>query len=41
LGSGEDLEAEWNREIDILHPDAGIRWWLEFVKRYLASKGNL
>jgi hypothetical protein len=32
LGSGKDDQAAWNTEIDVLHPDAGIRWWLEFVK---------
>ena len=32
LGSGADLTAPWNRDIDVIHPDAGIRWWLEFVR---------
>ena len=32
LGSVSDKGAEWNQEIDKLHPDAGILWWLEFVR---------
>ncbi|MEX0320607.1 MAG: hypothetical protein AB3N63_00460 [Puniceicoccaceae bacterium] len=32
LGSGSDLSAQWNQRIDRLHPDAGILWWLEFIK---------
>jgi len=32
LGSGADLLAPWNADIDTLHPDAGILWWLEFVR---------
>lgn len=35
LGSNEDESAEWNTDIDSLHDDAGIRWWLEFVKENL------
>lgn len=36
LGSDVDLTAPWNQNIDAIHPDAGIRWWLEYVrKRYL------
>lgn len=31
LGS-DDPNAEWNRDIDTIHPDAGIRWWLEYVR---------
>jgi hypothetical protein len=33
MGSNEDIQAVWNQHIDQLHPDAGIRWWLEFVKQ--------
>lgn len=32
LGSNNNQQAAWNADIDILHPDAGILWWLEFVK---------
>jgi hypothetical protein len=32
LGADSDKRAAWNTHIDRLHPDAGIRWWLEFVK---------
>ena len=32
LGSGEQKEAPWNMEIDRIHPDAGILWWLEFIQ---------
>ena len=32
LGSGNDTTAVWNRDIDTLHPDAGILWWMEFVR---------
>lgn len=32
LGSSENLDAAWNRDIDTLHPDAGILWWLEFIR---------
>lgn len=32
LGSGEDPNAAWNKDIDTLHPDAGVRWWFVFVK---------
>lgn len=31
LGSGNDEKAAWNTDIDMIHPDAGILWWLEFV----------
>lgn len=37
LGSGDDLSAEWNVDIDTLHPDAGIRWWLEYVREWVYS----
>jgi hypothetical protein len=32
LGSSADETAAWNQDIDTLHPDAGILWWLEFVR---------
>jgi len=32
LGSNSDAQAAWNTDIDTLHPDAGMLWWLEFVK---------
>jgi hypothetical protein len=32
LGSDDDTQAAWNSDIDSVHPDAGILWWLEFVK---------
>jgi hypothetical protein len=32
LGSADDENAAWNTDIDTLHPDAGILWWLEFVR---------
>ena len=32
LGNNDDLTAAWNTDIDILHPDAGIHWWLEFIR---------
>jgi hypothetical protein len=32
LGSGDNQEAAWNTNIDTIHPDAGILWWLEFVR---------
>ena len=32
LGSNDDEQAAWNKEIDKIHLDAGILWWLEFVK---------
>jgi len=32
LGSGDDQRAAWNADIDTIHPDAGILWWLEFVR---------
>lgn len=33
LGSGNDEQAGWNTDIDKIHPDAGILWWLEFISR--------
>lgn len=32
LGSGDDERAAWNTDIDTVHPEAGILWWLEFVR---------
>lgn len=32
LGSAKDSDAAWNVEIDKLYPDAGILWWMEFVR---------
>lgn len=32
LGSNDDTRAAWNSDIDSVNPDAGILWWLEFVK---------
>jgi hypothetical protein len=32
LGFVKDPGDEWNTEIDKLHPDAGILWWLEFIR---------
>jgi hypothetical protein len=32
LGSNQNSDAPWNTNIDIIHPDAGILWWLEFVR---------
>ena len=32
LGSESDKNAAWNRNIDTIHPDAGILWWLEYVR---------
>ena len=32
LGSNDNEQAAWNRDIDAIHSDAGILWWMEFVK---------
>lgn len=32
LGANSEAQAAWNKDINTLHPDAGMRWWLEFVK---------
>jgi hypothetical protein len=32
LGSNDNEQAPWNRNIDVIHPDAGILWLMEFVK---------
>lgn len=34
LGSSENLQAAWNKDIDRIHEDAGIRWWLEYIKAH-------
>lgn len=31
LGSASDENAAWNQQIDIIAPDAGIRWWMDFI----------
>jgi hypothetical protein len=41
LGSGEDQSAPWNEDIDVLHPDAGVLWWLEYVRDHYAERGTL
>ena len=33
LGSGDKPGDAWNRNVDEIHADAGILWWLEFVKQ--------
>jgi hypothetical protein len=33
LGSEENENAAWNTDINALHPDAGILWWLESVQK--------
>jgi len=37
LGSKDDKDAAWNTDIDTIHPDAGILWWLEFVRETYGS----
>ena len=37
-GSEENPAAAWNREIDRLHPDAGIRWWLITVRDHCGPR---
>ncbi len=32
LGSNNDEQSAWNTDIDEIHPDAGILWWMEFTK---------
>lgn len=32
LGANGDETAPWSTDIDAIHPDAGILWWLEFVR---------
>ena len=31
FGKAEE-RAGWNTDIDMIHPEAGILWWLEFVR---------
>ena len=38
MGSAEDASAAWNSAIDNLHPDAGILWWLEFIREKYAAE---
>ena len=37
LGSADDKDAAWNQDIDTLHADAGILWWLEGLQPILAE----
>ncbi len=32
VGSSMDVYSSWNKEIDTLHPDAGILWWMEYIR---------
>ena len=32
MGSGDNPDAAWNRDIDTLHPDAGVRWWFKYIR---------
>ncbi|MCZ6672307.1 MAG: hypothetical protein O7C75_05135 [Verrucomicrobia bacterium] len=32
LGLNDDSGGIWNQDIDLIHPDAGILWWLEYVR---------
>jgi hypothetical protein len=32
LGSNDNEQDAWNMDINTTHPDAGILWWMEFVK---------
>jgi hypothetical protein len=32
LGSNGDEQAAWDADIDTIHPDAGILWWMEYVR---------
>jgi hypothetical protein len=32
LGSADDQQAAWNQQIDVIHPEAGVLWWMEHVK---------
>lgn len=40
LGSNDDENAPWNTGIDAIHPDAGILWWLEFVRDNCSKATN-
>lgn len=31
MGSEQNLYGEWNTDVDQVHPEAGILWWLEYV----------
>lgn len=37
MGSQADTSAAWNQAVEKLHPDAGIRWWLDFVGKMYGS----
>ena len=41
LGSEDDEQAAWNTNIDAIHPDAGILWWLEFVRDSISALDGL
>ena len=32
LGPASDENAAWNQQIDTIDPDAGILWWMEFIR---------
>jgi hypothetical protein len=36
LGSETEKNAAWNADIDAIHSDAGILWWLDYVKETFA-----
>lgn len=38
MSSEQNLYGEWNTDVDKLHPDAGILWWLEFVRDNFKAK---
>lgn len=40
LGANADENATWNTDIDSVHPDAGILWWLEFVRDNYGSNSD-
>ena len=35
LGSAEEEGAAWNTDIDTIHPDAGILWWMEIGRAHV------
>jgi len=37
LGSATDEPAAWNTDIDTIDPEAGILWWLEFLRETYGS----
>jgi len=41
LGSAEDVASAWNKDIDTIHPDAGILWWMEYVKENYGVYGGM